>query len=97
MTPHAHLCKQVSELLTKSGAWWFRPAMTGFGRKGIPDFIACIDGHFNAIEVKAGRDKLTPWQRRELEALAKAGASVRVVRGVQHGTLVVDKDDWIGL
>lgn len=47
-------------------------------RKGLPDILCCYRGHMIAIEVKTGRGRLTPQQKRELEALRRAGAVVLV-------------------
>lgn len=46
---------RVKKRLQEMGAWYFMPAMNGFGRAGVPDFIGCHEGHFFAIETKFGK------------------------------------------
>ncbi len=60
----------------------------GFGRSGVPDIIACYRGFFLAIECKAGKNKPTALQEREMGKVNAAGgmamlineANVHVVR-----------------
>jgi len=49
------------------------------GRSGVPDIICCVNGRFLAIECKAGDNKPTVLQQRELKAIADAGGSALVV------------------
>jgi len=45
----------------------------------VPDIICCVNGRFLAIECKAGDNKPTVLQQRELKAIADAGGSALVV------------------
>ena len=45
----------------------------------MPDIICCVNGRFLAIECKAGDNKPTVLQQRELKAIADAGGSALVV------------------
>lgn len=67
-------------MLDKLGAYHFMPPANGFGRAGIPDIIACIDGHFIAIECKAGKGTTTALQDRELNAILNAGGTTYIAR-----------------
>lgn len=53
--------------------------MSGMGRAGVPDIIACFKGHFLAIEAKAGKNKPTALQERELASIQKAGGHAMVL------------------
>lgn len=79
MTPHAKLLKEICDYLDSIGAWYVRTNNHGYGRRGIPDVIACVRGHFLAIEAKAGRDVVSPWQHREIGAIHRAGGSAILV------------------
>ena len=79
MTPEAKVKKRVREMLDKLGIYHFSPPGMGLGRAGIPDIIACYNGHFVAIECKAGTNKPTPLQERELNRIMNAGGEVFVV------------------
>jgi Holliday junction resolvase len=78
MTPEAKVKKKVRELLDKYDAYYFFPPANGYGRAGIPDIIACLRGEFIAIEVKAGNNKPTALQLRELQLVKDAGGFAMV-------------------
>ena len=79
-TPEWKVKKAVRLMLDKLGAYHFMPPANGFGRAGIPDIIACIDGHFIAIECKAGKGQTTALQDRELNAILNAGGTTYIAR-----------------
>lgn len=85
-TPEGKVKAQVRAVLEQHGAWFFMPSQSGFGRRGIPDFIVCYKGHFLAIETKSKHSshKVTPLQKKELEAIKHA-----------HGTALVVNEDNI--
>jgi Holliday junction resolvase len=82
MTPEGKVKKVMTEGLDQLGAYWFFPATHGYGRSGVPDIIACIDGHFFGFECKAEGNSPTALQMKELEAIDKAGGYAFVVEGV---------------
>lgn len=73
MTPEAKVKKKVVDLLNLWGAYYFYPVTGGYGRSGVPDIVACIDGDFIAIECKAGKNKPTDLQKQNLELIGIAG------------------------
>lgn len=79
-TPENKVKKKCVEIITRNNAWYFFPAQNGYGRGGIPDIIVCYKGHFLAIECKAGYNKPTALQEREIAAIHKAGGAAMVVR-----------------
>ena len=79
-TPESKVKKRVREVLDKLGIYHFMPPANGFGRAGIPDIIACMDGHFIAIECKAGKGTTTALQDRELNAILNHGGTVFIAR-----------------
>lgn len=79
-TPESAVKKQVRAILDKHGVYYFFPPANGYGRTSIPDIICCVDGHFMAIECKAGKNKPTALQERELGLIRKAGGTAMVVR-----------------
>ena len=72
--------KAVRTLLDELGIYHFMPPANGFGRAGIPDIVACMDGHFIAIECKAGKGTTTALQDRELNAILNHGGTVYIAR-----------------
>jgi Holliday junction resolvase len=66
-TPEKVVKDKVVAVLKDEGVYYFFPATHGYGRSGVPDIIACVNGHFLAIECKAGGGKLTALQVREIK------------------------------
>lgn len=79
-TPEKRVKDACVEVLKAFGAYYFFPVMGGYGRSGIPDIIACYKGYFIAIECKAGFNKTTLLQDKELAAIATAGGITLVIR-----------------
>ena len=74
-TPEGKVKADIKKFLTKLGAWWFMPATGGFGKSGVPDFIACWKGRLIGIEAKApGKaGNTTPAQTQQLKEIEEAG------------------------
>lgn len=83
-TPEKKVKDKVVAVLKQEGAYYFFPATHGFGRSGVPDVVACVNGHFLAVECKAGKNKPTALQIREIENIRHAG-------GV---AVVVNEENW---
>lgn len=79
-TPEKRVKDACVEVLKAFGAYYFFPVMGGYGRSGIPDIIACYKGYFIAIECKAGFNKTTALQDKELAAITTAGGITLVIR-----------------
>lgn len=79
-TPEKRVKDACVEILKDFRAYYFFPVMGGYGRSGIPDIIACYKGYFIAIECKAGFNKTTPLQDKELAAINTAGGVTLVIR-----------------
>jgi Holliday junction resolvase len=45
----------------------------------VPDIVGCLRGKFFAIECKAGNNKPTPLQQKNIDAITKQGGLVWVV------------------
>ena len=78
-TPEAKVKSKVVALLKAVEAYYFFPATHGYGRSGVPDIVACVNGLFIGIECKAGKNTTTPLQDRELAAIRAAGGVSMVV------------------
>jgi Holliday junction resolvase len=55
------------------------PVTSGFGKQGAPDFLVCLSGRFVGIECKAGSNRPTALQEKNLEQIDKAGGEAYVV------------------
>lgn len=83
-TPEKKVKDKVVGILKAEGAYYFFPATHGYGRSGVPDIVACVNGRFLAIECKAGKNKPTALQVREIE-------NIRLVGGV---AVVANEENW---
>lgn len=79
VTPEGRVKAKVKALLNKYNVYHFMPATGGYGRSGVPDIICCVGGKFLAIECKAGNNKPTALQERELERIEEAGGIAYVI------------------
>ena len=79
-TPENRVKKQCRALLDDAGAYHFAPVTGGFGKSGVPDIIACFRGAFLGIECKAGGNKPTALQEREMQKIRDAGGTTLVIR-----------------
>jgi Holliday junction resolvase len=59
--------------------YYFTPMTGGYGRSGVPDIVGCYNGHFFAIECKAGKGTTTALQDKNIKEIEKAGGRVIVV------------------
>jgi len=70
-TPEGRVKKKVRSVLDALGAWYYMPAASPYGRRGIPDFVICANGQAFFIETKANKKgRLTGLQalvREEIE------------------------------
>lgn len=78
-TPEAKVKSLVTRQLKELGAYYFYPATGGFGRSGVPDIVGCFNGLFFAIECKAGNNKPTTLQQKNLDQIVQAGGLAWVV------------------
>ena len=80
-TPEGKIKRKVVTVLKANDVWYFFPASNGFGRAGIPDIIAIVDGLFVGIECKADPSKKpTQLQIKCGEEIVEAGGMWLLVR-----------------
>jgi Holliday junction resolvase len=79
MTPEKKVKQQVVKVLKYYGAYCFYPVTAGFGASGVPDIVACYKGRFIGIECKAGKNKPTDLQKRNLDAISECGGIALVI------------------
>lgn len=65
---------KIKEFLTTLPKTWFFKYWAGpYSKAGIPDIIACVNGKFVAIEVKAENGKPSALQVRNIELIRASG------------------------
>ena len=83
-TPEKKVKTKVEAVLKSEDVYYFFPATGGYGRSGVPDIVACVNGVFIGIECKANGGKPTALQVRELERIRAAGGYA----------IVVNEENW---
>ena len=63
---------KIKDYLKSIGAYFIKTHGDRFSRVGTPDIIACINGHFVAVEVKAENGKSSDLQRYHIHQIKGA-------------------------
>jgi hypothetical protein len=72
-TPECKVKDEIKKLLKSRGIYYTMPIGGAFSTIGVPDFLCCYKGRFIGIEAKAGSNKPTALQEKNLEDIRKAG------------------------
>lgn len=72
-TPEGYEKDDICRYLASIKAWYFRPFMAGYGKSGVSDIVACVDGDFVSIEVKRDGREPTKLQYRRMAEVTAAG------------------------
>lgn len=78
-TPEGKVKDKVKKILKRCGAYYAMPATGGYGTSGVPDFVICYKGRFIGVECKAGSNKPTGLQAKNLAEIEYAGGIALVV------------------
>ena len=67
-TPESKVKRWIDNTFKKYGCWYFSPQSGPWGKAGIPDRIACVNGYMVGVEAKADPTKKpTPLQLKCLQ------------------------------
>ncbi len=78
-TPESKVKDRIKGIFKAHGVYWLMPMGTGYGKSGVPDFIACINGKFFGVEAKAGKGQTTALQDREMDFIRAAGGTALII------------------
>jgi hypothetical protein len=56
-TPEGRVKAKLDKMLHEEKVWFYSPQAGPFGRSGVPDRVAIVEGRFVGIEAKADRTK----------------------------------------
>ena len=70
---------KIKRLIEENDGWHVKFFANGFTKSGIPDILACINGHFIGIEVKASHGKASELQIHHCKEIRKAGGLAYIV------------------
>lgn len=72
MTPEKKVEEHIKKQLDKQSAYWVKTWGGTYSKKGVPDMLCCIQGHFIALELKRPTGgKPTPVQIKNLYQIAQ--------------------------
>jgi len=75
-TPEGKIKKKLDKMLKEEKVWFYSPQAGPFGRAGIPDRVAIVEGLFVGIECKADKTKKpTDLQRKAMLDIEAAGGA----------------------
>lgn len=78
-TPEAKVKDKIKAILKSHNVYYAMPIGTGYGNSGVPDFLCCVNGHFLAIEAKAGKGTTTALQDKHLGQIKVSGGTAAVI------------------
>lgn len=64
---------KIKKFIENEGGWYVKFFANSFTKSGIPDILACINGYFIAIEVKAPNGKPSELQLYHCKKIKEAG------------------------
>lgn len=70
---------KVKRFLEKEGAWHVKFFANSFTKSGIPDILACVNGYFVGVEVKAQNGKPSELQLYNIRKIREAGGFAMVL------------------
>ena len=88
---------KVKKFLEANNCWFVKYFANRNTKSGIPDLLACVNGYFVAIEVKAETGKPSPLQLHHQEKIRQSGGIsiilypdqfdefVRLIDALKHG------------
>lgn len=70
---------KIKKFLETNGAWNVKFFANSFTKAGIPDILACVNGHFVGIEVKAQNGKPSELQLYNIRKIREAGGFAMIL------------------
>lgn len=70
---------KIKKFLKERECWYVKYFANRNTRSGVPDILACVNGHFVAIEVKAEDGKPTELQKWNVNKIRECGGVAMVV------------------
>ena len=79
MTPEKLFENKIKKELTKRNIWHVKFFANGMTAVGIPDILACVNGHFLALEIKSEKGKPSKLQLWQIAEIRKSGGIAVIV------------------
>lgn len=72
--------QKIKNFLKSQNCYYVKYFGCGFSQAGVPDILACVSGHFLAIEVKAEHGRVSELQRLNIERINNCGGVALVLK-----------------
>ena len=72
--------QKIKNFLKSQNCYYVKYFVCGYSQAGVPDILACVNGHFLAIEVKAEQGRVSELQRLNIERINICGGVAVVVK-----------------
>ena len=80
MGPEKQFESEIKKFLdTLPNTYYFKYWAGPYSKSGIPDIIACVNGHFVALEVKAENGHASELQKHNIKLIHKANGLADIV------------------
>lgn len=79
MGPEKTFETKIKRFLDSQGAWYVKFFANRMTKEGIPDILACVNGYFVGIEVKACNGKPSKLQKHHCNKIRNAGGFAFIV------------------
>ena len=70
---------RIKRYLTEKGIWHVKYFANGFTKSGIPDILACCNGHFLGVELKGPKGRPSELQKWNIQKIKEAGGIAMVL------------------
>lgn len=87
-TPEVKVKRKVVAVLKELRCYYFYPVTGGYGSSGVPDIVGCYKGRFFGIECKAGNNKPTALQQKNLDTIRDKGGIALVINETNIDTVI---------
>lgn len=74
---------KIKDFLQLRNCWFVKFFANSFTKKGVPDLLACVNGYFVAIEVKAENGRASDLQKLNIDRIRCAGGVAVILRPSQ--------------
>lgn len=74
---------KIKDFLKSKNCWFVKFFANSFTKKGVPDLLACVNGYFVAIEVKAENGKASELQKLNIDRIRSSGGVAIILKPSQ--------------
>lgn len=79
MTPETRFKNKVKKFLDDNGCYHVKFFANAYTKRGVPDILACVNGHFIGLELKAENGKPSELQEYNVRKIKEAGGIAMIL------------------